>query len=323
MSTTQHNEHKMEENVNPSSDQPLLKPTTTTSSGLAMIHEEDLDEQSGYSHIYLTSVYHDDVNKLKDVLKRQFHKVSQKRIPLETYLQNDDDQSFNDEIEEINLEAAFDPDKEDLEEAGHKTKKADLFLYSLSVGLLSAIIQMSFIITLIKEYFREEHFIATDHELIAIRIFAFLTLNLKLWIEFSNGRKIVMHGVYQGFLYRDMYKRIISVFMGCVQIFTALACCFCSSQLIVQTETVVDCVKDFSALIIITEIDNWIGDYFINMSKQMRLYTREYVVQLYVLKKNEYFKYTIVDLLLDGALIATFIVSIIPIYDSIKFTSAV
>ena len=109
--------------------------------------------------------------------------------------------------------------------------------------------------------------------------------------------------------------------MGAVQIFTALSCYFCSSELIVQTETVIDCVKDFSALIILTEIDNWIGDYFLNTSKQMQIYARDYVTQIYVLKKNEYFRYTLADLVLDGIYLFTFIISIIPIYDSVTFKS--
>ena len=53
--------------------------------------------------------------------------------------------------------------------------------------------------------------------------------------------------------------------MGIVQIFTTLSCYFCSSELIVQTESVIDCVKDFSALIVLTEIDNWIEIFFNNL----------------------------------------------------------
>ena len=109
--------------------------------------------------------------------------------------------------------------------------------------------------------------------------------------------------------------------MGLIQIFTALSCYFCSSELIVQTETVIDCVKDFSALIILTEIDNWIGDYFLNTSKQMKVYTRDYCCQIYVLKKNEYFRYTLADLVLDGIYLFTFIISIIPLYGSVTFKS--
>ncbi len=289
-------------------------------SGLAMLHEEELDEESGYSHVYLTAVYHDDVAELKSVLKKQFWKVSQKKVPLEEFLKNND-QSFDNEIGELNMEQKEDPDAEDLAELGHKQEKKDLFFYALSVALLSCTIQIAFIVTIIKEYFHEEHVITADPELITIRILAFLTITLKLWIELGNGRKIVLHGIYQGFLYRANYKRLLSIFMGSVQIFTALSCYFCSSELIVQTETVIDCVKDFSALIILTEIDNWIGDYFLNTSKQMQIYARDYVTQIYVLKKNEYFRYTLADLVLDGIYLFTFIISIIPIYDSVTFKS--
>lgn len=297
-----------------------LLPEENKQTGLAMLHEEDLDEESGYSHVYLTAVYHDDVEELKTVLKKQFYKVGQKKIPLEQFMQNED-KSFDHELAELNMEEKEDPDAEDLAELGHKTEKKDLFFYALSVAILSATIQIAFIVTIIKEYFHEEHIITADHELITIRILAFLTITLKLWIELGNGRKIVLHGIYQGFLYRNNYKRMLSILMGLIQIFTALSCYFCSSELIVQTETVIDCVKDFSALIILTEIDNWIGDYFLNTSKQMKVYTRDYCCQIYVLKKNEYFRYTLADLVLDGIYLFTFVISIIPLYGSVTFKS--
>ena len=286
--------------------------------GLAMIHSEDLDEASGYSHVYLTAVYHDDIEELKKVLKRQFHKISNKSAPLEKFMEAPD-KSFDNEIAELNLEDKVDPDKEDLEQVGKQEEKKDLFFYALSVALLTCTIQIAFIVTLIKEYFNEGHVLTSDPELITIRILAILTLTLNLWIELGNGRKIFCHGIYQGFMYKSQYKRMLSVFMGGVQMFTALSCFFCSSELIVKTETVVDCVKDFSAMIILTEIDNWIGDYFLNMSKQMRIYSRDSVVQIYVLRKNEYYRYTIVDLVLDIIYLATFVVSIVPVWESVDF----
>ena len=53
----------------------------------------------------------------------------------------------------------------------------------------------------------------------------------------------------------------------------------------------------------------------------MQIYARDYVTQIYVLKKNEYFRYTLADLVLDGIYLFTFIISIIPIYDSVTFKS--
>ena len=42
-------------------------------------------------------------------------------------------QSFDNEIGELNMEQKEDPDAEDLAELGHKQEKKDLFFYALSV----------------------------------------------------------------------------------------------------------------------------------------------------------------------------------------------
>ena len=297
----------------------LLNVKVGGANGVAMLHEEDLDDESGYSHVYLTAVYHDNIPELKNILKKKFFEVSGRGHLSSKDINNAEDKSFDKEIEELDLQEVQNPDEEDLVEGGVNKDRKDLFYYALSVALLSCLIQLSFIITIIKEYFHEDHIVTSDPELIAIRILAFVTITLKIWIELGNGRKIVLHGIYQGFLYRSTPKRIMSIFMGCVQIFTALSCYFCSSELIVQTETVSDCVKDFSALIILTEIDNWIGEYFLKTSKQMKYYTRDHCTQIYVLKKKEYYQYSFGDLIIDACSIVTFIISIIPIYDSIIF----
>ena len=90
----------------------LEHPSSET--GLAMIRSEELDEASGYSHAYLTSVFHDDIEALKRVLKRHFHKVSNRKAPLETFMDSPD-KSFDNDIAELNLEDKCNPDKEDLE----------------------------------------------------------------------------------------------------------------------------------------------------------------------------------------------------------------
>ena len=130
------------------------------------------------------------------------------------------DLNFENEISEINLEEKEDPENE-INGKEIKNQKKDLFYSALSVALLSSTIQISFIIT--KEYFNKPHIITDDPELITIRLLAFLTLTLKLWIELGNGRKIVTHGIYQSFLYRSNNKRLLSIFMGMVQIFTTLS----------------------------------------------------------------------------------------------------
>lgn len=286
----------------------------------AMIREDTLDEESGYSHVYLTSVYHDNIKELENILKTEFYRINcTGKTTLDEYLKKEIP-SFNEEFNELELEIAKDKDEDDLKGTEHEMKqKPDLFFYALSVAVLTCIIQCAFIITIIKEYFNEGHLITSDPELITIRLLAFMTITLKLWIELCNGRKIFLQGVYHSYMFRNNSKRLLSTLMGGFQMFTALACYFCISELIVQTETVIDCVKDFSALIIVTEIDNWIGDYFINTSKQMQLYAGDNVKLISVISKKQYNKYSVADFCIDIIIVITFIVSIIPIYESVTF----
>ena len=154
----------------------------------------------------------------------------------------------------MDLKAGIDPDEEDLlqfQKKGQKQKK-NLFLYSFLVMILAATIQLAFIITIIKEYIGEGHVSTDDPEKILIRILSFITLALYLWIELSNGRKIFCHAIYHSYLYRKQYKRFAAIFAGLLQCTTSLCCLFCSSNLIVQSETVADTVMNFAGLVIIT-----------------------------------------------------------------------
>lgn len=290
----------------------------------AMILRKKLDEQSGYSHVYLTSVYHNNIPKLQRVLKTEYFNINTTgAITLQDYL-NKPRASFDEEFNDLNLEEVKDKDLEELKGTEHEIKsQSDLFNYAISVALFTSIIQIAFIITIIKEYFNEDHVIANDPELITVRILAFMTLTLKLWIELCNGRKIVMQTIYHSYMFRGGCKRLLSCVMGFIQIFTALACYFCSSELIVQTESVIQCVKDFSALIILTEIDNWIGDYFLNTNRAMEVYARNDVSIIKVIRKKDYSRYRCADLVLDIIIIVNLIVSVIPMYSSIDLTTKI
>ena len=70
-----------------------LKPSY--SKNKAMIYEVALDESSGYTHIYLTSVVHNDVKELRRRLKRQFSLINSNGIvPIEEYEKIDNVDSF-------------------------------------------------------------------------------------------------------------------------------------------------------------------------------------------------------------------------------------
>ena len=72
---------------------------------------------------------------------------------------------------------------------------SNVFSYAFGVGTLITLVQLSFLLTIIKEYFSEPINITSDPELITIRILAFVTLSLYLWIEYLNGRKKLNHAV--------------------------------------------------------------------------------------------------------------------------------
>lgn len=172
-----------------------LKPSY--SKNKAMIYEVALDESSGYTHIYLTSVVHNDVKELRRRLQRQFSLInSNGTVPIEEYEKMENVDSFEEEIKDINLEEA----NGDMIEPKNELNPTNVFNYAFGVGTLITLVQLSFLLTIIKEYFREPINVTGDPELISIRLLAFVTLSLYLWIEYLNGRKKLNHSVYQGFI---------------------------------------------------------------------------------------------------------------------------
>lgn len=278
----------------------------------AMIYEVALDESSGYTHIYLTSVVHNDVKELRRRLKRQFSLInSNGTVPIEEYEKMENVDSFEEEIKDINLEEA----NGDMIEPKNELNLTNVFNYAFGVGTLITLVQLSFLLTIIKEYFREPINVTGDPELISIRLLAFVTLSLYLWIEYLNGRKKLNHSVYQGFLYQSFCKRVVSGFFGGFQMFTAFAC----GELLKRNEGVIECVVDFSSLVIIIELDDWFGDYFINTSKDMKVYPRGYIVQVWCVDRDKAKKYTLLDGIEDLICILVFIIIAIPLYRSLSF----
>ena len=282
----------------------------------AMIYEVPLDESSGYTHIYLTSVVHNDVKELRRRLKRQFSLInSNGTVPIEEYEKMENIDSFEDEIKDINLEE----NNGDMIEPKNELNLSNVFSYAFGVGTLITLVQLSFLLTIIKEYFSEPINITSDPELITIRILAFVTLSLYLWIEYLNGRKKLNHAVYQGFLYQSPFKRIVSGFFGSFQMFTAFACYYACGELLKRNEGVIECVVDFSSLVIIIELDDWFGDYFINTSKDMKVYSRGYIIQIWCVDRDQVKKYTLLDGIEDLICILVFVIITIPLYRSLAF----
>jgi len=64
-----------------------------------ILYEENLDSKSVYSYVFLCSIYHDNIEELKDHLKLQFHSESKYNISKEEYISTKDeyfDKTFSD-----------------------------------------------------------------------------------------------------------------------------------------------------------------------------------------------------------------------------------
>ena len=283
----------------------------------AIIYEENLDETSGYTSVYMTSVYHDDVNTLKLKLKEHYSQINNiGKINNENYQQLENIDEFEKDIKDINLENQPFLYKD---ERINEENRDRLFNYSICVATLSALIQFIFSLTIIQEYHYDPIKLNSDHELITIRLLAFIALSVNIWIEYKNGRKKVNHAIYQKFLYRSFYKRFMSGLFGIIQIVVAFVCYYCSSELIVRTETVIECAIDFTSLLIIIEIDDWIGEYFLFTSDDIREYTRDNITQIWCIDKNHSRHYSFVEKIEDFSCLMGFLIVLIPIYESLSF----
>ena len=149
-----------------------------------------------------------------------------------------------------------------------------------------------------------------------------VTFGLYLWIELANGRKIFLHSLYHPYLYKSKPRRYITIFYGFIQCFTAMTCFFCAGEFIASTESVSDCLMNYTGLTIITDIDNWIGAYFIGTNKQFKIYSNDHVAQFYVIPKSKYFSYSFGDFFVDISTIIVGVISVVPVWRSIGFRGA-
>ena len=274
----------------------------------AMIYSEKLNDKSSLSFLYLTSVYHDNIFELKKKIQNQFEKISEKKINFNNYLKVCEN-SFAKELL-----------KNEEEEEEKNFIQKDFYTYSFFVNLLSIIIQFSFISVIFKEYFHYPIFITNKPELITLRLIIFLTISLKIYIIFLNNKKIINHSIQQKFLYKSNSKKNLTLLIAILNLILNLLFYYVSSILLSLTQKCFDCVKIFAIIIILTEIDGWLCEYFIGNSKQLKIYSRGFIEQIYVCKTNEYFKYGLSDLIIDLIIVCVFILGIIPIYNSLSFT---
>jgi len=241
-----------------------------------ILYEQNLDSKSVYSYVFLCSIYHDNVEELKEHLKLQFHSESKFNISKEEYISTKDeyfDKIFSDlnikEKEENNFNKKdFKPVNS--EERSSKNPLATAFF----ISLLPGIFQISFLIPFTNEYLMDKNNFYLSKQLKIIRYLIYLCLLFKTYIEFINGKKIATYGIYSGYLFRTLFTRFLSVLMGLAQICINLLLLFYFSQLFNKAKTVLQCIQFFCIFIAVSQFDNWVGEFYMNSSKVLGGYTR-------------------------------------------------
>lgn len=276
------------------------------------INIEKLDEKSAFSQIFLTSVFHDNISELKKAIKREFYALN-------------DNSEYNPEELESEFERKWEKlkinetESESTEELKKEEKRATrIFWYSFSATLMSLFIQLSYIITIIYQYSQEEHYYTDNIKLICIRIVCFTVLSVYLKKEFDNGKNIFNHGLINKYLYRSTFTRIISILSGLFQCLTAISTLICSVELIIKTQNVSGCVGNFTCLVIITDVDNWIGEYYISTNNDYDKYIHKRVEQISVTHKYKSIKEKLGEIIITLLFIFAFIFSLILLYKSVK-----
>ena len=306
----------------------------------ACLLEYPMDQNSTYSHIYITSVIHQDLSELRNRLKEQYSVInSTGEIPLKEYKSRKDIDNFERDIKKINLETKRDVELgTELQEINKKeeskavikkgkqkktnfllsiikqqkvlfTLNRKLYLYCLFISFLSFSLQLTFITVLVREYYNLDIVLTKDNEQLAIRFIALFTMSLMVWIEYKHGIDKLNHAIYQSFLYRSVARRNVSMFTSFMQMISAIGCLLVCTMLIAQTSSVIDNAKSLGAILMLLNIDNWIGDYFVHSNKRIKVYTRDHIVQIWCYDKKNHkslsFMYGVEILIFFGFLLVS------------------
>ena len=113
-------------------------------------------------------------------------------------------------------------------------------------------------------------------------------MSLMVWIEYKNGIDKLNHAIYQSFLYRSVARRNVSIFTSLMQMIAAILSLLVCTMLIAQTSSVIDNAKSLGAILMLINVDNWIGDYFVHSNKRIKVYTREHIVQIWCYDKKNH-----------------------------------
>lgn len=281
----------------------------------AVIYDEMLDYQTGYSAIYLTSVYHDNIDELKNILKDEYSKINTTgKISLNEYKNVENLDNFENDFNNLRLI------NEDLSNNMKLEKnKNKLFLYSIGITIITIYIQLTFSFSLLFENYYDKVLITTDSNLIYLRLVLFITFSLKFWIGYSNGRKKLNHSLYQNYLYRTMNRNIISGLFGLIQIIMNFFIYFTFIQILIRENNLLKSIFIFVCFIIIINLEKWIGNYFIFTNGNLLNYSRNNFIQIWCIDKDIIEKHNYFEYFEDALCFLLFLLCFIPLYKSIKF----
>lgn len=264
-----------------------------------ILYEQNLDSKSVYSYVFLCSIYHDNIEELKDHLKLQFHSESKYNISKEEYISTKDEY-FDKTFSDLNIKEK----EENSEEGNIKNPLSTAFFVSLLPGLF----QVSFLYSFNIEYLGNNNSFYVNTQLKIMRYLIYLCLLFKTYIEFINGKKIVSYGVYSGYLYRSQIMRFLSVLMGLIQIGINLLLFLFFYKLFYNAKTVIQCMQFFCVFIAVSQFDNWIGEFYLNSSKVLRGYSRGDFKQI-CLVNNRKCRISFIDFILYAIFIFVIILS--------------
>ena len=317
-----------------------LEVSKPLSRNTACLMEHPMDKNSTYSIIYITSVIHQDLIELKKRLKQHYSSINcTGEISLKEYKKRKNIDNFERDIKKINLETKRDVELgTELQEINKKeeskavikkgkpkktnfllsiikqqkvlfTLNRKLYLYCLFISFLSFSLQLTFITVLVREYYNLDIVLTKDNEQLAIRFIALFTMSLMVWIEYKHGIDKLNHATYQSFLYRSVARRNVSMFTSFMQMISAIGCLLVCTMLIAQTSSVIDNAKSLGAILMLLNIDNWIGDYFVHSNKRIKVYTRDHIVQIWCYDKKNHkslsFMYGVEILIFFGFLLVS------------------
>jgi hypothetical protein len=246
----------------------------------ATIYERLINQNSTCTGVYITSVIHFDIIALQKRLKIQYSKINNtNKIPLNTYITLPGIDNFEKDIKNINIEnynSLYDKNQSNVK----------LFLYSLFFSLISSFIEIVFTYSLIFKYINLPIIITKDLEQITIRFVSFCTLTVVVWMNYQNGKYIFNHSITQGYLYISMLRRIISALDGLIHMFISLSILFCFTMLVLRGTVTVENVKTLGSMIVLINIDNWIGGSLIQSNYLMKMYCRKNIVMIWCVNKK-------------------------------------